>query len=601
MSDLNPTQPPRSTPHAVGWFFDLFRYFGRAERPMDVDPDAFIDAVDLTGDRESLQEMLRLSADRQRRKRIFDEMDSFGLIESILDLYAEEVTQSDYDTQRRVWVESNAKHMVKLGHDCLERCQVEDKALAICRRTAKYGDEFRRLIYQSGKGVLGWRTTYADRVERMEDRLGRLVGFKEVAKKYRGDLKRDVSWPWDYVHFRLLGKNDNEVYGTSILEAMFRPWRQLALTEDSMLMYRLRRMPDRNAFFLQVGNMEPTESMKWVNNFRKKLRKHEFVDPASPDYQTQYNPLTPLEDVFIPVREGDEVRVDQIPGGGNIGEIYDLEYFRDALFGAARVPKAYLGFEGDINAKATLIQQDVRFARGCKRLRHAQIRGYRNLLYINAFLSNPPERPDQFNPERPENAFVLQMTPINYLEEFERLELIQLRFQIVETMSRLASDMQLDARVWATYILLNYAKLDEELVLKLIQKSPEAVTAEAFVKNLRPDQRATWNALDGDAREQILDMANEQSKGIYEPNAKERVAIARALHESPGLRAAVGRIAYYFEDESIENRAKLQADPAFKWPDLGKKTITDSFEDGAEAKQLREDLESIAKGGAKEE
>lgn len=597
MTELN--QPEhRASPHPVGWLFNLFRYFGRAEHPASAEYalDDF-DNLDLPDYDTSYEDFLQLASDRQKRQQLFGEMDSFGLVESILDLYAEESTQPDYDKQQRVWIESNAKHMIAQGKRCLLNCQVESRIVPIARRMCKYGDEFRRLIYESGKGVLGWKTAKTMQVRRVEDRYSRIIGFKEQGKSYRGDLKRDISWPWDYVHFRLLGKSEDEVYGTSILEAMFRPWRQLALTEDAMLMYRLRRMPDRNAFFVNVGNVSVPESMKWLNTIRKKFRKHEFVDPASPAYKKQYNPLTPLEDVFIPTRGdgSDSLRVETIQGGGNIGEIYDLEYYRDAFFGSAKVPKAYLGFEGDINAKATLIQQDVRFARTAKRIRHELIQGLRSLLDIHFILSCPANDEKKFDPLEASNAYVVKMSPISYLDEFERLELMELRFRIVETMSRLANDMQLDARVWASYLLLNYAKLPEELVLKLIDKTPEAVTAEAFLARLRPEQRKFWSTLNEGQRDQVLDLTGQARAGFTQLSAKEQLEIAKAVHESPGLRKVLGDIAYFFEDGSLVVEAEQQTDMSRMPPVTAAGTLVSVDDTSEESKQLAEDQESLSK------
>ena len=288
-----------------------------------------------------------------------------ALVSGILDVYAEESTQRDYDRGRSVWIESKSNGIVKAGEECLRNVGMEDRVAYITRRMGKLGDAFQRLIYQTGKGVLAWRQAPATKVHRVEDKFARLTGFREDGQKYRGK-KRTTSWPWDYIHFRLLGKYEEAGYGTSLLESMFRPWRQMTLAEDSVLMYRMRRAPDRNLVLVDVGNMEEHEAIQYLNSWRKRFRKWEFVDPASPNYKKQYNPLTPTEDVFVAMRRDNTTRIESLSGAGNMGELYDLEHFRNKFFGSAKVPKAYFGFEGDINAKATLLQQDVRFARSCK-------------------------------------------------------------------------------------------------------------------------------------------------------------------------------------------------------------------------------------------
>lgn len=592
------TNAPKTNPqpHRTGFFSTLLGSFNRAQHPAaaELDDDDFgIDLPD--GPDRSIEGLLKFDADRKKRVALFDEMDSFGLVASVLDLYAEETTQPDYDKQRRVWIESNNKKMVTQGDICLTNLQIEDRVTGIARRLAKYGDEFRRHIYEAGKGVLGWRVTQPGDVQRIEDRYARLVGFKEAGKMFR-QKSRDTSWPWDYTHFRLMGKDKDDLYGTSMLEAMFRPWRQLALTEDAMLMYRLRRAPDRNAIFVNVGSMDPTEAAHWLNVYRKKFRKHEFVDPASSQYRKQYNPLTPLEDVFLAVRNGDEVRVEPLSGAGNVGEVYDLEYFRDAFFGAARVPKAYLGFEGEINAKATLIMQDVRFARGCKRLRSGVIQGVRNTLDIHYVLSGEAGTSENvYDPSKPENAYVVQMSPISYLDEFERLELVQLRFQILEAQMRVGTDLQLDTRVWASYILLNYAKLPEDLVIRLLTKADkpaEPAEQTTFEQTLTPRSRALWEELPKSLRDQVLNRApSPLLTGVLSEDEARQVAVM--VHTDAKLRKAIGDICYFHAEPDLSTLAAQQIDSSRMPPRSAKGSIVSESDDDQAAKDLADDLKKL--------
>ncbi len=280
-------------PHQVGWFWRLLGLYGRHSHPVTVTHTGDEAGVIAEQVQEWFVKHLQIARDRKERYRIFDEMDSFGLVSGILDVYAEESTQQDYDRGRSVWIESKAQGMVKAGEECLRNTQMEDRVTFIARRMGKRGDAFQRLIYQTGKGVLGWKLAQADKVYRLEDKYGRLIGFREDGQKYR-QKKRSVSWPWDYVHFRLLGKYEEAGYGTAILDALFRPWRQMTLAEDSVLMYRMRRAPDRNLVLVDVGNMEEHEAVQYLNAWRKRFRKFEFIDPASPNYRKQYNPLTPL-------------------------------------------------------------------------------------------------------------------------------------------------------------------------------------------------------------------------------------------------------------------------------------------------------------------
>ena len=561
----------------------------RQEHPVTVQMD-FEGSENSENLQAYVDKLLILPRDRREKLRVYDSMDTFDLVMAVLDVYAEEATQRDYDRGVTAWVESKDPGMITAGEECFRNLQIESRIPQITRNVAKYGDEIRRLMYATGKGVLGWKQVHPTRVHRLDDKYARLIGFREDGQKYRGKLQRNVSWPWDYVHFRLLGSGE-ELYGTSVLEALFRPWRQLALAEDSVLMYRMRRAPDRNLILVDVGNMEEAESQQFLNAWRKKFRKYEFVDPASPNYKKQYNPLTPLEDIFIAMRKDNQTRIETMSGAGNMGELYDLEHFRNKFFGTAKVPKAYFGFEGEINAKATLTQQDVRFARTMKRLQRAGIYGLRQVLEFHYSLlpSNPEDTSYDFT--KPEHAFMVQMPPISYLDEWERLELVELRYRIVDAMSRIASEFKLDPRVWAIYVLLNYAKLPEDLVQKLItQTTPAADPGAGGFESLPPRLKRLVEGADPKTQKYIRE--DMKPTGYYSLSDTEQKLLAEAVHSSPALRRIIGDITYFHEGDT--HAASLQqVDPSILPVTSRGEPLQDSCEDDAEAKSLREDLETI--------
>lgn len=577
-------------PHTVPSFWRLFGLYQRQTRPIAFD-SGFDDSDEALGAVYTGRSLMLGGADRNRRYDVFDEMDNFGLVSAVLDVYAEEATQPDYDKGVRVWIESKQSAMVDAGETCLRNCQIEDRIVPVIRRMCKYGDAFQRLLYSSGKGVLGWRFARQHDITRVEDKYGRLIGFQEQGQKFRKGLHADgsdVSFPWDYLHFRLLGKHEEEGYGTGLCERFFREWRNMTLTEDSLLMYRLRRAPDRNLVMVDVGTLEDHEAMRYLNQWRKKMRKYEFIDPSTPDYKKQYNPLTPLEDIFIPIRQDTQTRVETLSGSGNIDQVYDLEHFRDAFFGAAAAPKAYFGFEGEINAKATLQQQDIRFARTCKRIQRAAVFGLRQLLDVHYTLLRASEGGDaKYDIAKKENAYLVQMSPIAYLDEFERLELIQMRYQIVQAMAAMADVMKLDARVWASYILLNFAKLPEDMVLRLIQQTPEKPATGGG---------PGFEGMTAERKEQVLDNKGKQRFGLPQLSEAEMKAISKIVHFSPGLRRSIMNFAELAEEEGagIQNRMIQQTDPSLLPIMLpGGTALNDAFADNPKLRLLVEDLEVL--------
>lgn len=584
-------------PHRSPFFFRMMKMFGLTDHP-GTDTLAGPDGVEDYNRRsmEWWQEQFRLGSDRKERNRIFNEMDTYGLAMAVLDVYAEESTQVDGDTGRSIWVESKDTKLVEQSDVCLRNVGAEDRVTAITRRACKYGDDFERVVYQSGKGVLGWHMRHPSTVTRHHDKYGRLIGFSEYetgsadgasggvppAVKFRGDKKRDISFPWDYIHFRIMGRYEDDRYGTSLQESWFRSWRQLVLGEDATLLYRLRRSPDRNMIMVDVTDLDDADAKRVLNLHRKAWRKHEYVDPAGKGYRKQYNPLTGLDDVWLGIRDGDQTRVETLAGTGNVGEIFDLEFFRDMFFGAAKVPKAYFGFEGDINAKATLIQQDIRLARSVKRVRKAQIYGFRQLLDIHHALIDT-----SYDPER--DQYLVKMSPISYLDELERLELVRMRFEMVEQLSRIGDALRFDARAWAIYVALEYAKLPEDLVLRLVSKQGPEVNGAG----------PAFEALSDELKMQVV----REEMGAYDLSLAEKKQIARVMQESTELRRFVGRMQEYYADEIATDGSHFskplhviqsQVDPMLELPRVfNGATLTDSVEEDPEYAELVEDIRSL--------
>ena len=537
-------------PHTVPAFWRLFGAFKQQSRPLALDRDA------LGGDpdHDNVLAYETLPEERAAKMRVFDEMDRFGLPSSIFDLFAEESTQIDYDRGVRVWIEAKDQALVREAEAVLATCEVEERLFAITRRMCKYGDAFQRLMY-SNAGVLSWRRAASANVERIEDRYNRLIGFKEAGARYRESAVtggREVSFPWDYVHGRLLGKNEVGGYGTGMGEAWFREWRNLVLAEDAMVMYRLRRAPDRNMVFVDVGSLSDPEAAAYTNKWRQAFRKNVLVDPASPQYRTNYNPLTPLEDIFIPTRKDGLTRVETLSGAGNIGEVFDIDHLRNVFFGSASLPQAWFGFEGEINAKATLQQQDIRTARKLKRVRSAQIKMLRQLIDVHFTLirGRSAEDDTRFDVSEAGGKYMIGMSPISFLEEQERVDLLTLRYTLVQTVAALAPQLQVNPRVWASYVLIAFAKLSEDLVLRLVSTIPEKPTAGAG---------PGFESLDKETRAAILDHAGHAAKGFTSMSKEEVQAIAKAVHTSPQLRALIANFAE-LNEEAQTRTARQQTD-----------------------------------------
>jgi hypothetical protein len=169
-------------------------------------------------------------------------------------------------------------------------------------------------------------------------------------------------------------------FGQSILENIFKVYKQKELLEDAVLIYRVQRAPERRMFKIDVGNMPSHMAMAFVERVKNEIHQRRIpsVYGGSSVVDASYNPLSMNEDYFFPVTaEGRGSSVEVLPGGQNLGEIDDLKYFNNRLARGLRVPSSYLPTGPDDNTTplsdgrvGTAMIQEFRFNQYCERLQN---------------------------------------------------------------------------------------------------------------------------------------------------------------------------------------------------------------------------------------
>jgi len=182
------------------------------------------------------------------------------------------------------------------------------------------------------------------------------------------------------VHLSLTeGLDANWPFGNSILENIFKVFKQKELLEDAIIIYRIQRAPERRVFYVDVGNMPAHMAMAFVERVKNEIHQRRIPSTTgggSNILDTTYNPLSINEDYFFPqTAEGRGSKVETLPGGTNLGEIDDLKYFTNKLYRGLRIPSSYLptGPEESPAGYAdgrvgTALIQEFRFNEYCKRL-----------------------------------------------------------------------------------------------------------------------------------------------------------------------------------------------------------------------------------------
>ena len=344
----------------------------------------------------------------------YDAMDTDAIIASALDIIADECTLKNEQgevLQIRSSDENIQKILYSLFYDVLN---IEFNLWAWIRNMCKYGDFYLKMEIAEKYGVYNVIPFSAYNVVRQEgynpenpnevrfkfDPNAALASTSGYSSAFANQDPGIFFDNYEIAHFRLIGDVNYLPYGRSYLEPARKLFKQYVLIEDAMLIHRIVRAPERRVFYLNVGAIPPHEVENHIQRTMNKMKKTPLIDAQTGQYNLKYNVQNMLEDFVIPVRGNDQsTRIDTAKGLDYNG-IEDVSYFREKLFAALKIPKAFMGYEKDLTGKATLAAEDIRFARTVERIQriivseltkvalvHLYSQGYTNESVANFSLS----------------------------------------------------------------------------------------------------------------------------------------------------------------------------------------------------------------------
>jgi len=405
----------------------------------------------------------------------YESMEYTPEISAALDIYAEESTTPDQDGYI-IKVYSESKRIKQVLVDLfVNRLDINTNLPMWTRNTCKFGDNFVYLKLDPEKGVVGCQQLPNIQIERLEK------GMRFQPDKYSQEMENDALkfvWKeknmefntWEVAHFRILGDDRKLPYGTSMLEKARRIWKQLLLSEDAMLIYRVSRAPERRVFKVFVGNMDDKDVDSYVQRVANKFKRDQIADPQTGNVDMRYNQLAVDQDYFIPVRDTTATNpIETLPGGTNLAEIADIEYIQKKLVTALRIPKAYLGFEEAVGDGKNLSLLDIRFARTINRIQKSMIAELNKIAIIHLFLLG-------FEDEL--TNFTIGLHNPSKQGELLAIEIWKEKFAIYkEAVAEVANSVAPTSASWAKKHILGFS--DEEIRLDIQQQRIErAVSAE---------------------------------------------------------------------------------------------------------------------------
>jgi hypothetical protein len=333
----------------------------------------------------------------------YDAMDTDAIVASALDIIADEATLKN-EQGEVLQIRSSDENIQKLLYNLYYSVlNIEFNLWSWVRNMCKYGDFFLKMEIAEGYGVYNVIPFSAYNIVREEGynpknpnevrfkydpnaALTNTAGYTNAFSESDPGMYFDN---YEMAHFRLTGDVNYLPYGRSYLEPARKLFKQYVLIEDAMLIHRIVRAPERRIFYVNVGAIPPTEVENYMQRMINKMKKTPLMDPNTGQYNLKYNQQNLLEDFFIPVRGNDTTtRIDTAKGLDYNG-IEDVNYFKEKLFAALKIPKAFMGYEKDLTGKATLAAEDIRFARTVERIQKIAVSELTKIglvhLYANGY------------------------------------------------------------------------------------------------------------------------------------------------------------------------------------------------------------------------
>ena len=254
-------------------------------------------------------------------------------------------------------------------------------------------------------------------------------------------------------------------FGNSILEPVFKVYKQKELLEDAILIYRVQRAPERRVFYIDVGNMPTHKARAHLERIKNEIHQRRIPSKTGGGQNitdSAYNPLSIMEDYFFAqTAEGRGSKVETLPGGENLGQIDDLKYFNDKLMRGLRVPPSYLGsLDSDGNGYndgrvGTAFIQEFRFTKFCERLQALVVEDldrefkmflkHRGVVIESSLFDLKFNTPQNFGKYRQAEVDQVMM---NVFTAIEGAEYISKRFALKRFLGLTDEEVQENEKLW---------------------------------------------------------------------------------------------------------------------------------------------------------
>ena len=221
----------------------------------------------------------------------------------------------------------------------------------------------------------------------------------------------------------LVDRNKNRVL--SYLHKAIKALNQLRMIEDSLVIYRLSRAPERRIFYIDVGNLPKVKAEQYLKEVMSRYRNKLVYDAQTGEVRDDRKFMSMMEDFWLPRREGGRgTEISTLPGGQNLGELTDIEYFQKKLYRALGIPESRIAAEGGFNLgrSSEILRDELKFAKFVGRLRKRFANMFNDMLKTQLILKNIVTPEDW---EKMEDHIQYDFLYDNQFAELKETEMIQ--------------------------------------------------------------------------------------------------------------------------------------------------------------------------------
>src|SRR6056300_107220 len=370
----------------------------------------------------------------------YEAMDTDPIIASALDIIADEATLKN-DQNEILAIKSSDENIQRVLYNLFyDVLNIEFNLWSWTRNMCKYGDFFLKLEVAEKFGVynvLPYTVYHMIREEGTDPENPAKVSFKldpdglassqhpNYLPKRKSEQRVVEFDNYEIAHFRLISDTNFLPYGRSYIEPARKIFKQVTLMEDAMLIHRIMRAPEKRMLYINVGNVPPNEVEQFMQKTINQMKKTPYVGEDG-QYNLRFNLQNQMEDFYLPVRGGDTSTRIETTKGLDYDGVTDVQYLQAKMFAALKIPKAYFGYEGDLQGKATLAAEDIRFARTVERVQKIMESELTKIALVHLYTQG-------FTGESLTN-FELKLTTPSIIFEQEKIALLKEKIDLANQM-----------------------------------------------------------------------------------------------------------------------------------------------------------------------